>query len=246
MEESRQAGWYKDPHDEDEMRFWDGQCWTDMTRSSAPETSTAVKMPGEGVRNFYKIIHGLTTAFIKVVITLGVIFILSIIPVTFTSLGQYQIGGMPVISIASILSQYAVLGAIIAAGIAIPMQALATIIPTRVFAAILCEEADKSYASGEYSIEDHDYLYKSAQYVLRVKKAQIRCTVVGFILSAIIALLIHDPLMTAIGNPWTDLLSLIILGVAIMLIGFVLDSAITQKLKTEDPADLYSMAIKIE
>ena len=52
--------------------------------------------------------------------------------------------------------------------------------------------------------------------------------------------------MTAIGNPWTDLLSLIILGVAIMLIGFVLDSAITQKLKTEDPADLYSMAIKIE
>ncbi len=235
MEESRQAGWYKDPHDEDEMRFWDGQCWTDMTRSSAPETSTAVKMPGKGMLNFYKVVYGLTITFNTLVVALSIIFVLSILPIPLPPFVQYHLERTPIIAIIPNLPQYTVLGAIIAVGIVTPIQILSTIIPARGLAANLCNAADKNYASGEFSKRTHDYFYSAARFALKVKKTHTRYCVISSILSAIITLLVHDPLMTAIGNPWADLLSLIILGGAFFLLYFVFDSAVMQKQRSENP-----------
>ena len=39
------AGWYPDPQDASQLRYWDGQSWTDHTAPSAPPASPAAPPP---------------------------------------------------------------------------------------------------------------------------------------------------------------------------------------------------------
>ncbi len=45
MSETPQAGWYPDPNDASQQRYWDGNAWTEHTAAATPQAPAASSAP---------------------------------------------------------------------------------------------------------------------------------------------------------------------------------------------------------
>ncbi len=258
------TGWYRDPENPNLDRWWDGKRWTEMTMpsdGSAPriyspeeyakqralqeETNRMIEELQEkqhaeenekyrsGKVRLLIAISKLADVFVKLSITIGVVFVLSILPVTFTPLGQWQIGGMPLITIASYIARISIYGALLSSAVAMPIIALCR-------KGIWEQLLDQSWSAYilENGVMDEDYLL-TKRYVTMAKEATAKqqyCTIIAFLVAAFAAFLVHDLLILQIGNPWTDIITLITIPIVAGVIGSVYTSSISKQYELEDKA----------
>lgn len=190
--------------------------------------SDASVSAAKGLRVLADIVLGITSM-------LAVIFLLSIIPMTFTNLGQWKLAGVHLITIASHIAQGAVYGALISAIVAAPIKVKCENVIKCSALAHGAEDASLMLQRGEVTQAEFDEARRGLGMLYRAIRTQSNCFAMAYILGGIAGFIVHDPLMDIAGNPWADLVTLVV----IPLLGSVLSALITpramRKYEKEDP-----------
>lgn len=266
------AGWYRDPQNPRFDRWWDGKQWTEITTSADPRTPRINQSEEDAelktlLDQVYRIseenserqhadenlerrtekmgrlitISKLAEIVVKLTILAASVFILSIVPVTFTPFGQWHIGDVAIITVASLVARISVYGALLSSAVLMPIIAL-------------CKKGakeqiiDQSWAG--YLLEDgslRDDYHPRKQYVSmtkRINATQSYCAIFAFLFAAVLAFLIHDWLIFYIGNPWTDLITLLAIPLVAFVVGSVSTALFSKKYELEDK-DMYTHAKRL-
>ena len=172
------------------------------------------------------VLGSLVASLIKFLV--GIIVILLIMIYVF-DLGAWRLAGVQVASICSMALKAAVIIALIHTLVLKPIALL-----VRRSAILESLKDDMAYPSNGDT--------RQANFMARYFNANTWCYVASSIAAAVIAFLAHDPMMGAIGNPIADLLTLAIIGLVPVVLGYILFASATSGLKKEDP-QLYSLCL---
>lgn len=240
MKDPTQAGWYEESYGStDQLRYWDGERWTSMTMSKDSNAAIGeeyvVRNPNPSSVSVMKIAFLISNAAVKLSISIGVIFIMSIIPVMI--FGGWKIGGVSLFAIGSFISQCAVICALVSAAVALPVIAICRKVLIRIVMAEQCKEDKNSYLRGELTKDDYDKSCKENYLIWRLNNSSQNVVVFTWICTALIAFILHDPLMMALGNPWADLIDLLLILAAGVAISNMLAKSVRRKFRKEFPLE---------
>lgn len=261
----KKAGWYKDPNNSNLKRYWDGDTWTSMTRGDSgnqdnnshmvgvytPDKSDSSAFNAFSYKNisntsvsFAKVLFVITTWLNYLVVTIGVLFVVSIIPVSLLSLATVELFGYTLERIMYFLGHWAVIGAIASSALFLPIQALCTRSLAVFIISIMSTQSDLiTEGLGLSNQEKQEYVSHIVRYMRKVANAKAIGLIILYLICALVIYIMHDPLMYAIGLPWADLICLITLLILIML-GSALLMNILKPLKRENP-EAFEAAINI-
>ena len=161
-----------------------------------------IKEPNPSLVNAVAPVALIANCFIKLSITIGVIFFFSIIPVMF--FGDWEIGG-----IGSFIATCAVVCALVSAGIAIPIVSSCNKVIIHRCVWDMSEAEKATYLRGKLTKEEHAYKCSTYYLTWRMYNSSQNTKIIVFIVAALIALVMHVSLMSVLGNPWTDVIVLV-------------------------------------
>lgn len=227
--EQRQPGWYENPNGEPgSVLYWDGSRWGTESYSSdriSNGESSLGKKPRQGTLRMAAIVIGVC----KFVQSIGCLFIFAFILLAILcnvfNLGGWKIAGTPLVEWGSRTAMASVFSALAINAILIPVMSL---VEKAAFRTVVFDAIDDEECSTKEDID-------AVSFLLRAKSTTTRCTIAGSLISAAIGYLAHDPLMSAIGNPGTDILTLAIIIIGGIALAAVFSNLLTNRYRHENP-----------
>ena len=203
--------------------------------------SPNIKQPSESAAATAKAIASIVGVLQWIVITLCGVFVMSIPLVTFTPLGQVEIAGKSLASIASSLAHDAVIAALLFALVLVPVASLCRkVVLNRTASEGIIIALARLIDTGTNTPEEVDAVCHDASFTQRVCGARFNCTAISGLLSAVIGYLCYVFLLNSMHAPWAHLLTLIIIFVVHLALNAVLFSIVSAKYKREDPEAFYA------
>ena len=211
MNVDMQPGWYSDPSSkQSQLRYWDGDSWTEMVQGQAPQRTSL------SVEDALKMLKELLTAMLLLSLTtigivVSVVPLIIIIVIVFAIFGG-EIAGTTVIGFMSWLLMVAVILAFVYNGILSPIWLM--------FKNYSLKKTCRTFTASATEYED----WWNLSYAIRFLNTTTTTWIVGTLASAILAFMLHDLMMSSMGNPWTGLLTLgiLIIGKAFLFLLFAI------------------------
>lgn len=169
---------------------------------------------------------------------LALVFVLSIVPVNFTSFGRSTLAGMRVEYIADWIAYLSIIGAVLSGIIAIPLEMVYKKTRAKAATADACEQALRDLAEGSTSFSECIETYRTARFMERMVYSQANCMIAAFVISGIAGWATYDFLLLTMDNPWVALITHIVMLVISAGLGGALTTGSMKKYMRED-SDLY-------
>lgn len=225
----QQPGWYPDPKT-GSLRYWDGEQWSNFENADNANNTIKEHLGSEPSDGAFKLAMGVTSIckFLQGIVWFAFgLFILLVIVVTVFGLGNWTLAGTPLIVLGSGIGQFAVLGFIFVAAVVVPViYAMGKIIKNKVLFGVVHESS-----SQEISMVELEELH----YMQRLMRLESNCNMAASFLAAVIALFAHDGLMGLIGNPWADILTVVIVLAGGVILSSLITGTAMKKLACENP-----------
>lgn len=216
MSEVRQPGWYKDPSSSTEqLRYWDGDQWTDMTRGTEAPYAAPTE---QTIKENYAPIKSARSPVVETILAImekltkfvadGLVFIgfwTAVITFIFGA-GGWKIGGVSIAALFWFTLRAGVILACLYYGIIKPLKTI--------YAFSVWKKTFREHSSAILPVDSNLTTEDFTRFAIRLMNSSTIYLVAACLTSVVIALVAHDPMMDAIGNPWSDLLT-----IAIMVIG---------------------------
>lgn len=229
--DDRQPGWYPDPQGSTgSLRYWNGSEWSE--KKYAPEevgSNSFEKVRSSSSIGFPKTILALCKFLQGLIGTIIFLFFLLVILCSLFNLGGWKIAGSTLVEWGSKMAMVSVACAFISNIILVPIM---TIAEGRLLKHVLVETmADADNYPNDQAAE----IISFTVFVGRIKRTERKCLIAGSLIAAALGYFIHDPLMDSIGNPATDVITVLVIFLGGIILSTVIAGRASSRYRREDP-----------
>jgi hypothetical protein len=228
------AGWYPDPEDPTQQRYWDGGAWTQnlapaAASTPAAEAPSAQDQPARPVQAAHSVrqLHEARGEDSRAAGCLIVVpffiarYVVPVVAIAAVASGLFNLG-IPLLPRAL---QWSVLYLFAYVLLFMPLNITTTTSRRN----RVIRQTTLQLGDGE---NDPDpTVYEEA---ILANNAFRNWQIAWLVMSAIAAFLLHDPLMSALGNPWADVLTIAILVVGFQLSGVLVGGLVRRWILAND------------